>query len=139
MKLIKNIEYRNAVWIGENEVECMVDHPEHGWIPRSCHRGDKGGDVDNEELLTRIALDPNVPAWTPDRPAEREMREFLKENEVGARLSRLDAFVSNPLRWELLDNIQKDELRQYRRALINMPQQKGWPDIDLPPEPEFPK
>ena len=55
-------------------------------------------------------------------------------------LSALDAFVSNPLRWEQLDNEQKGAFRDYRRALITLPQQKGWPlKIKWPDTPEMPR
>ena len=139
-RLHTGLAYRNARWVGPNHLECDVEHPDHGWIPRSCHLSDRGGDVDNAELFTRVKLDPDVPPYEPDTDAERETAEFEAENKVGQLLSALDAFVSNPLRWEQLDNEQKGAFRDYRRALITLPQQKGWPlKIKWPDTPEMPR
>ena len=71
---------------------------------------------------------------------ERENYEFEAEVKVGELLSEVDAFASNPLRWEQLSNVQKGEVREYRQALITIAKQKGWPlNIKWPVKPEFPR
>lgn len=61
---------------------------------------------------------------------------------VEARIQR-DSFLQNtvdrlnPLRWELLSEEQKQSWRDYRQALLDVPQQPGFPkEIDWPVAPE---
>jgi hypothetical protein len=65
-----------------------------------------------------ILADP--PAPTTDELADK------------ARMKR-DAFLKevvdsvNPMRWEALTELQKDAWRAYRQALLDVPQQEGFP------------
>lgn len=40
----------------------------------------------------------------------------------------------NPMRWEALTDIQKDSWRTYRQALLDVPQQEGFPSNIVWPE-----
>jgi len=40
----------------------------------------------------------------------------------------------NPMRWEALTDIQKDAWRAYRQALLDVPQQEGFPNNIVWPE-----
>jgi len=52
-------------------------------------------------------------------------------------LAQLDALTGNPLRWAEFDDGQKAALAAYRQALLNVPQQAGFPDdIQWPVVPE---
>ena len=45
----------------------------------------------------------------------------------------------NPIRWEMLDNDQKQELRDYRQALLDVPSQEGFPwKVQWPEKPSEP-
>lgn len=52
-------------------------------------------------------------------------------------LSDVDAIVSNPLRWAALDAATQAEWSTYRQALLDVPQQSGFPNtVTWPTEPE---
>jgi len=51
-----------------------------------------------------------------------------------AKLKQFDAIVSNPLRWAEFTDAQKTELAAYRQALLDVPQQDGFPAQVLWPE-----
>lgn len=59
----------------------------------------------------------------------------------GERDSRLvkdvDPIVSNPFRWDVLTAAKQAEWAQYRTALLNVPDQAGFPDdITWPTKPD---
>lgn len=59
----------------------------------------------------------------------REFRDFLIKNTVD---------TINPLRWELLSEEQRAQFREYRQALLDIPQQPNFPhDVDFPIEPTW--
>jgi|SRR5690625_3418696 len=79
---------------------------------------------------------------------EAEVEEHLnptptpEQLEAQARAKRdgllheLDAIVSNPLRWAEFDEPTKQSLADYRQALLDVPQQEGFPtDVVWPTDP----
>ena len=81
---------------------------------------------------------------TPTDIADIEAREL--EWALGAgdrvredrdhRLLEVDAFVGNPLRWASLDAATQDAWAAYRQALLDVPQQAGFPnDVTWPTKP----
>jgi hypothetical protein len=57
----------------------------------------------------------------------RDNRDFLLRSEVDAL---------NPIRWELLSEEEKEAWRVYRQALLDVPQQEGFPwSIEWPVKP----
>ena len=50
----------------------------------------------------------------------RAERDYRLHGEV-------DKIVSNPLRWESLSESKQDEIKAYRQALLDLPQQVGFP------------
>lgn len=53
-------------------------------------------------------------------------------------LQDLDTFISNPLRWNGFTEAEQQALAAYRQALLDVPQQDGFPDaVDWPAKPEF--
>ena len=71
-----------------------------------------------------LEFDAQEAAWAAgadDRKAE-EVRE--KRN---ARLADMDANLSNPLRWSELDATTQALWATYRTALLDVPQQTGFP------------
>ena len=73
-----------------------------------------------------------------------EVAELQKYADVYARLARdniletvVDPLVSNPLRWADMTAEKQTEWAAYRRALLDVPQQEGFPtDIIWPTQPE---
>ena len=67
----------------------------------------------------------------------RNPSERVRHNR-DIKLSTLDDIVKNPLRYEVLTDEQKTKLATYRQALLDVPQQDGFPSrIDWPHLPDF--
>jgi hypothetical protein len=71
--------------------------------------------------------DNNLNIWILDT----DLEFTLKSDEVRdlrlAKLNELDKFTQNPLRWESLSDDFKNQLSTYRQALLDVPQQEGFP------------
>lgn len=82
--------------------------------------------------MTAAEVDEHInPTPTPEQVEEqaRAKRDGL--------LRELDAIVSNPLRWAEFDEATKQALAEYRQALLDVPQQDGFPEnINWPVKPE---
>lgn len=62
---------------------------------------------------------------------QKEDQARLKRNQ---QLLQIDAVASNPLRWAELDSQTRDNISAYRTALLNVPQQAGFPASIVWPE-----
>ena len=57
-----------------------------------------------------------------------------------SKLKELDNFVMNPLRWMELSDESKQFLAAYRRDLLDVTEQQGFPwEIEFPAEPDLMK
>jgi hypothetical protein len=131
-------EIRNAKSLNaENTLyDVEINHPEFGWIPYTLDPNDTDQTVSNDDLLAMIGS--NFEAYVPPTQAEldaeaaaavRAQRDWLLQNEV-------DPIVSNPLRWADLTAEQQAAWAAYRTALLNVPQQAGFPhNITWPTKP----
>lgn len=132
------MEYRNAKHIGQNRIDCEINHPSLGWIPFTCDVTDTGADFDSVELYARLEADPDTAPYVPPTQEEldamtakqvRSQRNFILATEV-------DPMVSNPLRWNALSADQQQAWADYRIALLDVPQQAGFPnDVVWPTAP----
>ena len=94
------------------------------WTPKS-----------EQELLDEGLIEPEPePEPEPEEP-EPTAEEQSRWKRDGL-LYELDAIVSNPLRWNAFTEAEQQELALYRQALLDVPQQEGFPDdIDWPTNP----
>lgn len=132
------MEYRNAKHIGKNRIDCEINHPTYGWLPFTCDPEDTGAQFDVVELYDRMKSDPDTAAYIPPTQAEldaetarnvRSQRDFILATQV-------DSLVSNPLRWNDFTSDQKKAWADYRRALLDITQQSGFPnDVVWPTAP----
>ena len=122
-------EYRNAKVINEDgsRIDVEINHPEYGWIPYTLDTSDTDMTIDNNALLTLIGADkePYVAPQAEEVAAlealqHREMRDFY--------LFEMDAELSNPLRWAAMSTEQQNAWAVYRQALLDVPEQAGFPD-----------
>lgn len=85
----------------------------------------------NCTLMTDEEVEEHInPTPTPEQleAAARAKRDGL--------LRELDAVVYNPLRWNEFTEAEQQALADYRQALLDVPQQEGFPDeIDWPKNP----
>ena len=124
------MNYRNAKHISEGRIDCEIEHPMHGWIPYTLNPAD----IKNDDLLASMALADDVAAYVPPTQAEIDA-EIAKQIRAdrGVLLLELDAFVGNPLRWSALDADTQAAWALYRQALLDVPQQAGFPNDVLWP------
>ena len=134
------MKYRNPKCVSVTRIDCEIEHPIHGWIPFTCDPNDTGADFDVAALHAEMLADPATAPYVP--PTETEI---LYEQTLEARYYRsqllteiVDPIVTNPLRWDDLSQERKDEVSAYRRALLDITDQAGFPsNIVWPEVPSF--
>ena len=74
---------------------------------------------------------------------QEEFETLSLENTIRTERARRDSLLlavvdaMNPMRWELLTDDEKQSWRDYRQALLDVPQQPGFPqEIDWPVAPD---
>ena len=124
------MNYRNAKHISNGRIDCEIEHQVHGWIPYTLNPAD----TKNDDLLAAMALADDVEAYVP--PTQVELDAALAA-EVRAdrdgRLAEVDAVAGNALRWAALDADTQAAWALYRQALLDVPQQAGFPNDVLWP------
>ena len=124
------MNYRNAKHIHEGRIDCEIEHEVHGWIPYTLNPAD----TKNDDLLAAMELADDVEAYVP--PTQVELDAALAA-EVRAdrdgRLAEVDAVAGNALRWAALDADTQAAWALYRQALLDVPQQAGFPNDVLWP------
>ena len=132
------MNYRNAKCINSNGwIDCEIQHPDFGWIPYTLNPADTDMAVNNDDLLAAMVTNDDVAAYVPPTQAEldAELSEQLRDqrNEL---LFAVDAIAGNALRWADLGDTKKEAWSVYRKALLNVPQQSGFPnDVTWPTKP----
>lgn len=76
-------------------------------------------------------------SWVTDTQAQL-IGESAENRAIRDKLlAEMDLIVSNPLRWADLSNDKRTQWAQYRRDLLNIPQQSGFPlNIVWPVQPQ---
>lgn len=75
--------------------------------------------------------------YKPHVPTDEELAGLARD-ERNQKLLELDKAVSNPIRYASFTENQKAELAEYRQALLDVPQQDGFPnDYTIPETPMF--
>lgn len=134
-------ETRNAKSLNEENsvIDVEINHPEFGWIPYTLRPDDPDGSISNDELLSMIGSD--YAAYVPPTSEEiiarqaaavRAERDYLLQTVV-------DPIVSNNLRWTDMTDAQRTEWTDYRRALLDITDQSGFPqNVTWPTVPSSP-
>ena len=131
---IEITEVRNAQSMNAENTQFDLDinHPEYGWIPYSLTPWDTDMTVDNAALLSLIGSD-----FAPFSQSDHDARVgavMREERDAKLRLE-VDPVVSNPLRWADLSSEEQTEVAAYRTALLDVPQQPGFPSTVSWPTP----
>ena len=122
-------EVRNAQSLQSDNLgmDVEINHPDYGWIPYTVDPSDTDTTLDNAAILALVGDD--FGAYVAPTQAEldaalatqvREQRNYL--------LNAVDVVVSNPLRWASLSSDKQNEWTVYRQALLDVPQQSGFPN-----------
>ena len=114
-------------------MDVEINHPDHGWIPYTVDPSDTDTTVDNAAILALVGTD--FGAYVA--PTQAEIDATLATEVRAERdrlLSNMDVVVSNPLRWADLSSTKQNEWSTYRMALLDVPQQSGFPStVTWPP------
>lgn len=133
------MKYRNAKYINDNGwIDCEIEHPIYGWIPYTLDPADTDMTVNNYDLLAVMAANGDVAAYVP--PTQEELDAQAAADVRATRNMKLSAEVDqiagNALRWAALTAEQQQAWADYRQALLDVPQQPGFPtDVVWPVKP----
>ena len=130
------MNYRNARYVNNDGwIDCEIEHPDYGWIPYTLDPADTDMTVNNDELLAAMASAGDVAAYVP--PTQAELDEIAAQAiraERDSLLLTVDAIAGNALRWAALDADTQAAWATYRQALLDVPQQAGFPSNVTWPE-----
>jgi hypothetical protein len=116
-------------------MDVEINHPDYGWIPYTLDPSDTDTTIDNDEVMALIGTDfAAYVAPTAEELATAAAAQVRSQRDQ--LLLEVDAFVGNPLRWAALSSDKQAEWATYRTALLDVPQQAGFPDtITWPTKP----
>ena len=120
------MNYRNAKHLSGGRIDCEIEHSVHGWIPYTLDPADTDVAVDNDALL--LAIGDDAEAYVP--PTQEELDAALSVDvraDRDSRLGEVDVVAGNALRWAALDADTQATWATYRQALLDVPQQAGFP------------
>lgn len=123
------MNYRNAKRLANGWIDCEIEHETHGWIPFTCNPEDTGALFDTALLHAQMDVDPETAAYVP--PTQEELDEAasnaIRQQRDTLLATQVDPVVSNPLRWGDLSEEQQQAWATYRRALLDITTQAGFP------------
>jgi hypothetical protein len=133
------MNYRNAKYVDTTRIDCEIEHPAFGWIPYTLDFADTDMTINNDELLAAMAANGDVAAYVP--PTQAEIDEAAKQAVRDERdmklVTEVDPIAGNALRWAALDADTQAAWAAYRQALLDVPEQVGFPDnVTWPLAPE---
>jgi hypothetical protein len=131
------MNYRNPAYNYLGQINCEIEHPEYGWIPFTCDPNDTGAKFDTSALFAE--MQPHASPYAP--PAQEELDAMAAGQVRSERAYRLttevDPIAGNALRWAGLSDEQRQAWADYRQALLDVPQQSGFPhNVTWPSKPE---
>ena len=117
-------------------MEVEINHPTYGWIPYGINPADTDTTINNDEVMALIGTD--FAAYVAPTQAELDAAtEAQVRADRDGRLIEVDAVAGNALRWADLSSDKQAEWATYRTALLNVPQQDGFPHtVAWPTQPE---
>ena len=128
-------EVRNAQSLqSDNQrMDVEINHPTYGWIPYHLNPSDTDTTVDNAAILTLVGDDFSAYVAPTQESIDAALAAQVR-SERDLLLSVVDVVVSNPLRWASLASDKQTEWAAYRQALLDVPQQSGFPGtVSWPP------
>ena len=134
------MQYKNAKYINDNGwIDCEINHSVHGWIPYTLNPLDIDMTINNDDLLAAMSANKDVAAYVA--PTQDEL-DAISANEVRGKRdyllsSSVDPIVSNSLRWDDMSADEQAQWKLYRRALLDVTAQSGFPNaVTWPVSPE---
>ena len=120
----------------ETLIDVIWEHPDHGDIPFTASPDDSEAHGREIFSLAKEGKFGEVMPYDGPSPDEQKSSEIRQQRDH--LLSELDVVVSNPLRYAEFSEEEKSQIADYRQALLDVPQQDGFPDaVDWSAKPEF--
>ena len=135
---IQITEVRNARSMdAENTMmELEINHPDYGWIPYSLTPWDTDTTIDNTALLALVGSDFSPYVAPTQEELDATLASQVRYERDQKLVSEVDPVVSNPLRWADLSEQEQADVSAYRLALLDVPQQQGFPStVSWPTKP----
>ena len=133
------MNYRNAQRLANGCIDCEIEHETFGWITFTCDPNDTGARFDVAALHAQMDADPETAPYVPPTQEELDGAAALevRAQRDGLLAAHVDPIVSNPLRWADLTTEKQAEWAAYRRALLDITAQSGFPhSVVWPAKPE---
>lgn len=129
---VRNARSMNAA---NTILDVEINHPQYGWIPYGLDSADTDTTINNDEVMALIGAD--FAAYVPPTQAELDAALAAEVRaDRDSRLAEVDAVAGNALRWAALDADTQAAWAIYRQALLDVPQQDGFPNtVTWPTEP----
>lgn len=132
-------EVRNAVSLQEDNLrmDVEINHPKYGWIPYTVNPADEDTTIDNDAVMALIGDD--FAAYVPPTQAKLDAQAAagVRAERDHKLATEVDTLVTNSLRWADLTEAKQTEWATYRTALLDVPQQAGFPyNVTWPSKPE---
>jgi hypothetical protein len=133
-KQVKNLQWAN---LEHTVINCEVDFDDlkEAFVPFSADLNDSYAhtkQIFNECIEGKWG---SIDEFVPYVPTTEEIAQKVR-GQRDALLQELDSIVGNPLRWASFSTDQQTELANYRQALLDVPQQAGFPNtINWPTKP----
>jgi hypothetical protein len=134
------MNYRNSKRLENGWIDCEIEHDTLGWIPFTCDPSDTGALFDVAELHAQMDADPNTSPYEPPTQEDVLADATAQAREKRAELlaKNVDPYVMNALRWADLSVEQQGDIAAYRRALLDITDQSGFPlEVVWPELPAF--
>ena len=129
-------QIRNAVSMNASNtsIEVEINHPDYGWIPYSLTDYDTDTTIDNDAVMALIGSDFSAYVAPTEAELETAAAAQVRAERDSILVTVVDPLVSNPLRWYDLTTETQGAWATYRSALLDVPQQEGFPDTITWPE-----
>jgi len=129
----------NPIWSSaeHNAIDCEVTFDEIGTVPFTANPLDTSN-PSSKQIFDECVEGKwgNIAEFVPYIPTTEELAAQVREQR-DALLQELDSIVGNPLRWASFSTEQQTAWANYRQALLDVPQQAGFPNtITWPTKPE---
>jgi hypothetical protein len=117
-------------------MELEINHPDYGWIPYSLTPWDTDTTIDNTALLALVGSDFSPYVAPTQEELDATLASQVRYERDQKLVSEVDPVVSNPLRWADLSEQEQADVSAYRLALLDVPQQQGFPStVSWPTKP----
>lgn len=119
---VRNLQYSVA---NNSTIDMEIEHPDYGWIPFTANPKDV--EQYGKELFSQAVAGEfgEIAAYIP--PSIEFLETKIRGERNNRLISQVDPIVSNPLRWGDLSQSDKDAITIYRQALLDIPDQYGFP------------